>query len=85
MPRKYFPFYFTFRETAQTMPPKLRATFYEAIIEYGTTGKEPTLPSHIMMLEQMAADRLKMILLVFLTPKPMVYIRRRRKKRITRR
>lgn len=48
MPRKYFPFYFTFREAAQTMPPKLRATFYEAIIEYGTTGKEPTLPKSIV-------------------------------------
>lgn len=47
MPRRYFPFYFTFRETAQTMPPKLRATFYEAIIEYGTTGNEPTLPKSI--------------------------------------
>lgn len=47
MPRKYFPFYFTFRETAQTMPPKLRAAFYEAIIEYGTTGKEPKLPKSI--------------------------------------
>lgn len=47
MPRKYFPFYFTFRETAQTMPPRLRAVFYEAIIEYGTTGIEPTLPKSI--------------------------------------
>lgn len=47
LPRKYFPFYFTFRETAQTMPPRLRAVFYEAIIEYGTTGKEPTLPKSI--------------------------------------
>ena len=47
MPRKYFQFYFTFRETAQTMPPRLRAVFYEAIIEYGTTGKEPTLPKSI--------------------------------------
>ena len=47
MARKYFPFYFTFRETAQTMPPKLRAVFYEALIEYGTTGTEPTLPKSI--------------------------------------
>ena len=29
------------------MPPKLRAAFYEAIIEYGTTGAEPTLPKSI--------------------------------------
>lgn len=29
------------------MPPRLRAVFYEAIIEYGTTGKEPTLPKSI--------------------------------------
>lgn len=29
------------------MPPKLRAIFYEAIIEYGTTGNEPTLPKSI--------------------------------------
>lgn len=47
MARKYFPFYFTFYETAQTMPPKLRAVFYEALIEYGTTGTEPTLPKSI--------------------------------------
>ena len=47
MPMKYFPFYFTFRETAQTMPPRLRAVFYEAIIEYGTTGIEPMLPKSI--------------------------------------
>lgn len=47
MARKYFPFYFTFRETAQTMPPKLRAVFYEALIEYGTTGTEPTLPKSV--------------------------------------
>ena len=33
MPRKYFPFYFTFREAGKTMPPRLRATFYEAIIK----------------------------------------------------
>lgn len=43
----YFPFYFSFRDTAQTMPPRLRAAFYEAIIEYGTTGIEPTLPKSI--------------------------------------
>lgn len=47
MPRKYFPFYFSFYETAQTMPPRIRATFYEAIIQYGVTGKEPTLPKSI--------------------------------------
>lgn len=29
------------------MPPKLRAVFYEALIEYGTTGTEPTLPKSI--------------------------------------
>lgn len=29
------------------MPPRLRAVFYEAIIEYGTTGIEPTLPKSI--------------------------------------
>lgn len=29
------------------MPPRLRAVFYEAIIEYGATGKEPTLPKSI--------------------------------------
>lgn len=29
------------------MPPKLRAAFYEAIIEYGATGIEPTLPKSI--------------------------------------
>lgn len=45
--RVYFPFYFTFRETAKTMPPRLRAVFYESIIEYGTTGIEPTLPKSI--------------------------------------
>lgn len=84
MARKYFPFYFTFYETAQTMPPKLRAVFYEALIEYGTTGTEPTLPksiagywplvkpmldaakSHYEMPVQTAADRQKVILLVFL-------------------
>ena len=47
MPRKYFPFYFSFYETAQTMPPRIRAAFYEAIIQYGVTGKEPTLPKSI--------------------------------------
>ena len=47
MPRKYFPFYFTFREAGKTMPPRLRATFYEAIIDYATTGVEPVLPSSI--------------------------------------
>lgn len=47
MGRKYFPFYFSFRDTAQSMPPKLRAAFYEAIIEYSTTGVEPTLPKGI--------------------------------------
>lgn len=45
--RVYFPFYFTFRETAKTMPPRLRAVFYESIIEYGATGIEPTLPKSI--------------------------------------
>lgn len=29
------------------MPPRIRATFYEAIIQYGVTGKEPTLPKSI--------------------------------------
>ena len=47
MPRTYFPFYFTFYESAQTMKPKMRAAFYEAIIEYGVTGNKPTLPSSI--------------------------------------
>lgn len=47
MPRKYFPFYFTFREAGKTMPPRLRATFYEAIIDYATTGVEPVLPPSI--------------------------------------
>ena len=47
MPRKYFPFYFTFREAGKTMPPRLRSTFYEAIIDYATTGVEPVLPSSI--------------------------------------
>lgn len=47
MPRTYFPFYFTFYESAQTMKPKMRAAFYEAIIEYGVTGNKPTLPSNI--------------------------------------
>ena len=45
--RKYFPFYFTFRETAQSMSSKQRATFYEAIIEYAVTGAEPSLPKSI--------------------------------------
>ena len=44
---RYFPFYFTFYESAQTMKPKMRAAFYEAIIEYGVTGNKPTLPSNI--------------------------------------
>ena len=47
MPRTYFPFYFTFYESSQTMKPKMRAAFYEAIIEYGVTGNKPTLPSSI--------------------------------------
>lgn len=47
MSRTYFPFYFTFYESAQTMKPKMRAAFYEAIIEYGVTGNKPTLPSSI--------------------------------------
>lgn len=47
MPRKYFPFYFTFREAGKTMPPRLRATFYEAIIDYATTGVDPVLPPSI--------------------------------------
>ena len=47
MPRTYFPFYFTFYESAQTMKPKMRAAFYEAIIEYRVTGNKPTLPSNI--------------------------------------
>lgn len=47
MARKYFPFYFTFRDTAQTMTPKQRAAFYEAIIEYGATGVVPPLPKSI--------------------------------------
>ena len=47
MPRTYFPFYFTFYESAQTMKPKMRAAFYEAIIEYGVTSNKPTLPSSI--------------------------------------
>lgn len=47
MARKYFPFYFTFRDTAQTMTPKQRAAFYEAIIDYAVTGIEPTLPKSI--------------------------------------
>lgn len=29
------------------MPPRIRAAFYEAIIQYGVTGKEPTLPKSI--------------------------------------
>ena len=29
------------------MKPKMRAAFYEAIIEYGVTGNKPTLPSSI--------------------------------------
>lgn len=45
--RKYFPFYFTFRETAQSMSSKQRAAFYEAIIEYAVTGAEPSLPKSI--------------------------------------
>lgn len=47
MPRTYFPFYFTFYESAQTMKLKMRAAFYEAIIECGVTGNKPTLPSNI--------------------------------------
>lgn len=47
LPRTYFPFYFTFYESAQTMKPKMRAAFYEAIIEYGVTSNKPTLPSSI--------------------------------------
>lgn len=47
MARKYFPFYFTFYETAKTMPPKTRAAFYAAIIEYGVNGTEPSLPKSI--------------------------------------
>lgn len=47
MARKYFPFYFSFRETAQTMKPKTRAAFYEAIIEYASTGEVQKLPQSI--------------------------------------
>lgn len=47
MARNYFPFYFSLHETAQTMKPKMRAAFYEAIINYGVTGEIPTLPDAI--------------------------------------
>lgn len=47
MARNYFPFYFSLHETAQTMKPKMRAAFYEAIINYGVTGEVPTLPDAI--------------------------------------
>lgn len=47
MARNYFPFYFSLHATAQTMKPKMRAAFYEAIINYGVTGEIPTLPDSI--------------------------------------
>lgn len=47
MARNYFPFYFSLHATAQTMKPKMRAAFYEAIINYGATGEIPTLPDSI--------------------------------------
>lgn len=47
MARNYFPFYFSLHETAQTMKPKMRAAFYESIINYGVTGEIPTLPDAI--------------------------------------
>lgn len=47
MARSYFPFYFSLHKTAQSMKPKMRATFYEAIINYGVTGEIPTLPKSI--------------------------------------
>lgn len=45
--RVYFPFYFSFYETAQTMPPRMRAAFYEAIISYAVAGTNPQLPKSI--------------------------------------
>lgn len=45
--RVYFPFYFSFYETAQTMPPRMRATFYEAIISYAVADTNPQLPKAI--------------------------------------
>ena len=47
MARNYFPFYFSLHATAQTMKPKMRAAFYEAIINYGVTGEIQTLPDSI--------------------------------------
>ena len=47
MSRQYFPFYFSLYETGQTMTPKNRAAFYEAIISYAVAGIQPQLPKSI--------------------------------------
>ena len=43
MPRKYFPFFAAYYEAAQHLSAKDRAAFYEAVINYSFTAKEPAL------------------------------------------
>lgn len=49
MPRKYFPFFAAYYEAAQHLSAKDRAAFYEAVINYSFTAKEPTLKGQAAM------------------------------------
>lgn len=49
MPRKYFPFFAAYYEAAQHLSAKDRAAFYEAVINYSFTAKEPVLKGQAEM------------------------------------
>ena len=49
MPRKYFPFFAAYYEAAQHLSAKDRAAFYEAVINYSFTAKEPALKGQAEM------------------------------------